>query len=163
MRHANLLLFCVCIATLSACVKAGKEVAEELGIIPSGCGADGARVQATVDGASFCADGQIVAVSDGTSANVSGIGLLGNTLTMQLDTLAPGTYAISEAENAILYLATGTPYVSMGDSAGALTIIAHDETAHTLKASFEATLRNEMSGAAKPVYASVEVTYTVAD
>lgn len=163
MRHTNLLLFCVSLATLTACAKAGKEVAEELGIIPSTCGADGARVQATVDGASFCADGQIVAVADGTSANVSGIGLLGNTLTLQLDTLAVGAYTISEAQNAMLYLATGTPYATMGDSAGVLTITAHDQAAHTLKASFQATLRNEMSGATKPVSGSVDVTYTIAD
>lgn len=163
MRHTNLLLFSVSIVTLTACAKAGKEVAEELGLIPSTCGADGARVQATVDGSSFCADGQIVAVSDGESANVSGIGLLGNTLTMQVDTLAPGTYTIGEAENAMLYLATGTPYATMGDSAGRLTIEAHDETAHTLKVSFQATLRNEMSGSSKPVSGSADVIYTIPD
>ncbi len=160
MRHINLLLLSVSIITLTACAKAGKEVAEELGIIPSTCGADGARVQAQVDGSSFCGDAQVVAVSDGISATVSGITLLGNTLSIQLDTLAPGTYTISEAENAVLYMAIGTPYTSMGDSAGSVTISSHDAAAHSLKATFAATVRNEMSGSTKAISGSVDVTYT---
>ena len=78
MRHSKLLLFVIPMVLLFSCVKAGKEVAEELGIVPSTCGSDGARVQVDVDGSAFCADAHITAVSDGTSAIVTGVGILGN-------------------------------------------------------------------------------------
>ena len=163
MRHMNIILLIATIATLTACAKAGKEVAEELGIVPSSCGSDGARVQATIDGDSFCADGHIMAVSDGTSANISGIGLLGSTITVQLDTLAEGTYVINEAENAVLFMALGTPYVSMADQPGTLTISSHSATDHRLKAAFEATVRNEMSGNTKVVVGTVDVAYSITE
>ncbi|MBL7953075.1 MAG: hypothetical protein JNM62_15305 [Flavobacteriales bacterium] len=161
MRHINILLLIVSIITLSACAKAGQEVAEELGIIPSTCGSDGARVQAEVDGSSFCGDAQIIAMSDGHSATVSGIALLGNTLSLQLDTLGVGTYTISEADNAVLYLSGGTPYTTDSDSAGSVIITGHDGAAHRLKATFQARVRNEMSGSSKAISGSLDVTYSV--
>ncbi|HRH68027.1 MAG TPA: hypothetical protein PLB89_00835 [Flavobacteriales bacterium] len=163
MRHTNLLLLLMTIATLSACVKAGKEVAEELGIVPSSCGTDGARIEAQVDDASFCADGQIVALSDGHTATITGLGLLGSSLSLELDTLEAGTYPINEARNAIMYMSLGTPYTSMADQPGTLTISGHDVEGHRLKAHFEATLRNEMSGGTKAISGSVDVTYTIGE
>lgn len=160
MRHTNLLLLFVSIATLTACMKAGKEVAEELGLVPSTCGADGARVQAEVDGASFCADASILAVGNGTSATITGIGLLGNTFTLQLDSLATGSHTISEGSNGMLFMATGTAYVSTGDSAGWLVIDMHDAATQRLKAHFQATVFNEMNGGTKAVSGSVDVKYT---
>ncbi|MBX2972505.1 MAG: hypothetical protein KF797_05340 [Flavobacteriales bacterium] len=160
MRHINLILLCTSLVTLAACAKAGKKVAEELGLVPSTCGTDGARVQAEVDGASFCADASITAMSDGTSASITGIGLLGNTFSVQIDQLAVGTRTVSEATNAILFMSAGTPYVVVGDSAGWIAIDHHDATARRLKARFQATVHNEASGRTKPVSGSVDVTYT---
>jgi len=163
MRYTNLLVFLVSAITLVACAKAGKEVAEEVGLIPRTCGADGARVQATVGGSSFCADGQIVAITDGTSANVSGVGLLGNTLAIQIDTLAVGTFPISEAENAMLFMATGTPYVGIAGQPGTLTITAFNAETRQIKASFETVLRNEMDGSEKAVAGTLDVTCTLTE
>jgi hypothetical protein len=161
MRHTAPLSILVILLTLSACAKAGKEVAEELGIVPTTCGTDGARMEATVGDGSFCADGQIIAVSDGSTAMVTGIGLLGNTLSLQLDTLDPGTYPITEAQNAILFMSLGTPYVTTGDLPGTLAIEAHDPVVRRIKATFNVNLRNEMSGAARPVSGSIDVTYSI--
>lgn len=163
MRHINLLLLSTSLFTLVACAKAGKKVAEELGLVPSTCGSDGARVQAEIDGASFCADANITAMSDGTSASITGIGLLGNTFSVQLDSLAVGTRTVSEATNSILFMQAGTPYVVIGDSAGWLAIDHHDAAARRLKARFQATVFNEMNGRSKPLSGSVDVTYTVTE
>lgn len=163
MRHSNLLILLVSIITLTACAKAGKEVAEELGLVPSTCGTDGARIQATIGSDTFCADAQIIAISDGTSANVSGVGLLGTTLTLQVDSIAEGTFAVSEAENAVLFMSLGTPYVSMADQAGTLTVTGLDTVARRLKADLEVTVRNEMNGATKNISASIDVTYTLSE
>ncbi|MBL7945150.1 MAG: hypothetical protein JNN32_03735 [Flavobacteriales bacterium] len=163
MRHTNLLILIVSIATLSACAKAGKEVAEELGLAPASCGTDGARVEVDFDGSSFCADGSIVAVSDGTSASITGIGLLGNTFSAQVDSIALGQHTVSEASNALLFMSTGTPYVSVGDSAGWLAIDEHDAANRRLKVRFQAVVFNEMNGQTKPISGSVDVTYTTAE
>ncbi|MGV3637973.1 MAG: hypothetical protein ACO1NQ_10055 [Flavobacteriales bacterium] len=163
MRHNNLLILLVSIATLSACAKAGKEVAEELGLAPSTCGTDGARIQVDIDGSSFCADGSIVAISDGTSATITGVGLLGNTFSAQVDSVAVGTHTISEASNALLFMSTGTPYVPVGDSAGWLAIDEHDAASRRLKLRFQATVFNEMNGQSKPITGSCDVTYDTAE
>lgn len=160
MRHTELLLLVVAITALSACAKAGKEVAEELGLAPATCGADGARVQVDIDGSSFCADGSIVAISDGTTASITGIGLLGNTFSAQVDSIALGDHTISEASNALLFLNTGTPYVTVGDSAGWMAIDEHDAQDRRLKLRFQAVVFNEMNGQTKPISGSVDVTYT---
>jgi hypothetical protein len=163
MRNINVLLVLVSLISLVACAKAGKEVAEELGIIPSSCGSDGARIQATVNGNDFCADGQIIAVSDGVSVMITGIGLLGNTLSLQIDSIAEGTFPVTEAENAVLYMTVGSPYSSMPDHPGTITITGHDETTHRIKADLAVTVRNEMNGATKGITASVDVTYSTSD
>ena len=160
MRSTTTVVALLALALFTGCVKAGKEVAEEIGIIPSTCGTDGARLEAEVDGASFCADGQVVAVGDGSTANVTGLALLGSTITLQLDTLALGSFNIDEANNAILYMSLGTPYVSMGEAAGTLTITHCDGAARHVKGEFTATVRNEMSGAQKNLSGSFDVVYS---
>lgn len=163
MRYTNALLLLVASFTLFACAKAGKEVAEELGIVPSTCGTDGARVQATVGSDAFCADGQIVAVGDGNTALVTGIGLLGNTLSIQLDTLVAGSYPINDASNAVLFFSVGTTYTSTSSEPGTLVISAHDPATRRLKATVNVHVRNEMNGQSKAVEASLDVTYTTSD
>lgn len=163
MRHINLVLTATIIVSLAACVKAGKKVAEEVGLVPSTCGSDGARVQADVDGSGFCADASIMAVTDGSSASITGVGLLGNTFSLQLDTLGLGTHTISEASNALMFMSTGTPYVVVGDSAGWVRIEQYNAAARTLKANFNARVRNEMNGQEKSISGSVDVTCTVTE
>ncbi|HRF82017.1 MAG TPA: hypothetical protein PL070_18225 [Flavobacteriales bacterium] len=162
MRHINLIITATVIVSLAACVKAGKEVAEEIGLVPSTCGSDGARVQAEVDGSGFCADASIMAVTDGSSASITGVGLLGNTFSLQLDTLGLGTHTISAASNALMFMSTGTPYVVVGDSAGWVRIEQYETSSRRLKAQFNARVRNEMNGQEKSIIGSVDVTCSVA-
>ncbi|HPF89170.1 MAG: hypothetical protein H6590_01460 [Flavobacteriales bacterium] len=160
MRYPTLLPIVLPIVLMCSCTKAGKEVAEELGIVPSTCGSDGARVQVEVDGSSFCADAHISAIADGTSAMVTGVGILGSTFSIQLDTLGVGTHTISEASNAVMYANAGTPFVSVGDEAGTVTIEQYDPATGRLKAHFHATVFNEMNGNSKSLNGAVDVTCT---
>lgn len=143
---------------LTSCIKAGKEVAEEIGIVPETCGTDGARVRLDLDGASFCADANITAFTDGTSASVTGVSMLGNTFSIQVDSIAVGTHTISEAANSTLFLSTGTAYVSVGDSAGWLTIDGYDAATRRLRAHFQARVQNEANGQSRTLSGSVDVT-----
>ncbi len=89
--HKSLpLAFLVVAMSLVSCAKDVQEVAQEVGLIPSGCGSDGARLQATIGETSYCAGAQILATGDGSSAIITGIDFAGNTLVLQLDSLSTG-------------------------------------------------------------------------
>jgi len=158
MRPIPFFLFGISILALTSCAKVGKEVAEEIGLIPESCGSDGARIQLDIAGTAFCANANITAISDGTSASITGVSLLGNTFSIQVDSIASGTQRISEASNAVLFMSAGTPYVSVGDSAGWLTIDGYDASTHRLTAQFQARVFNEMNGQSKTIGGSVDVT-----
>lgn len=143
------------------CVKETQEMAQEVGLLPSSCGTDGARLQATVDGSSYCATAQVIATGGNGSAMVSGLDLTGSAIVLQFDDLAVGTHAITAAENGVMYMSMGSTYVVGPDQTGSLTITEHNPDTHRLKATFEATVMNTASGLLKNVSGSVDVIYTL--
>ncbi|MEO8591012.1 MAG: hypothetical protein ABI432_16660, partial [Flavobacteriales bacterium] len=146
---------------LAACVKDQEDVAQAAGITPSTCGIAGTRLQATVDGASYCANAQVIATSDGSTAMVTGVDLLGSSIILQLDTLAIGAFPMNEMENSALYMHTGTAFVMDPAHPGTLTITEHDTTTHSLKAAFEVILLNDLNGSTRVLNGDFDVTYTV--
>jgi len=146
--------------SLSSCAKDSVDVAQDLGLLPNTCGSDGARVQASIDGASYCASAQIIATGDGTSVIVTGVDLTGGTLVLQLDTLAVGDHAMTEAANSVLYMRTGTTYTIPSGGQGTLSIQIHDAQTRRLKATFTAPVFNELNGLTKQLQGEVDVTYS---
>ncbi|MBK8498295.1 MAG: hypothetical protein IPL52_05645 [Flavobacteriales bacterium] len=145
----------------ASCAKDTQEVAQDTGILPATCGSNGARVQASIDGSPYCSNAQVIATGDEGTVIVTGVDLLGSTLIVQADSLAIGAQPITDANNGLLYMQSGTPYVMMAGDPGTLTITAVDTIAHVLQASFSANLHNEMSGATRNVQGNVDVVYTV--
>lgn len=160
MRITSTLGMLVLALSFSSCAKETLDVAQDIGLVPSGCGTDGARFQASVDGSSYCASAQIIATGDDSSVIVTGIDLVGSTLVLQLDTLAVGDHAMNEASNGVLYMQAGTSYTIAPTASGVLSISAHDPATRTLKASFDVPVLNEMSGVTKQVQGEVDVTYS---
>lgn len=160
MNTLPLLAIALLTAGLVSCAKDTEDLAQSAGILPSTCGSDGARVQATVDGNSYCGNAQVLATGDEGTVIVTGVDLLGNTLIIQADSLVVGTQAITEATNGVMYMHSGTPYVVQQGQPGTLHITQVDTVAHILKADFDVLLRNEMSGASHAVQGSLDVVYT---
>ena len=156
-----LLISTVLLGCLAACVKDTEDLAQDLGVLPNGCGTDGARFQATVNGDSYCASAQVIATGEGFSVTVTGVDLTGNTLILQADSIAVGQQEMTEAGNGLLYMESGTTYVMLPGNTGTLTITEADTTAHILKATFDAILHNDASGDARHLAASLDVVYTV--
>ncbi len=154
---------CLLVALLVSCTKNAKEVAEELLPIPSGCGQDGARVQATLEGSSFCANAQVLAVSDGASLMITGLSMLGTSLMLQVDSIAVGSQPIGAGGNDMLLLQTGTAYVPAPGQPGTLVVTLADTTAHRFTASYDITLRNEDNASTRQVQGTVDVTWTDGD
>ncbi len=145
---------------LTSCMKDQQEVAQEVGLLPSGCGADGARLEASVDGNGYCADMQLIATGSEGSVIVTGVDLAGNTLVIQFDELAVGEHAITEIGNGVLYMQLGLAYIVAPGTAGTLHITSHDTEAHRLMASFDVSLFNETNGVTRVVSGELDVIYT---
>jgi len=160
MRINSTIGLLVLALSFSSCAKETMDVAQDIGLLPSGCGTDGARFQASVAGSDYCASAQLLATGDGSSVIVTGIDLAGSTLILQLDTLGVGNHAMNEANNGVLYMQAGTTYTIAPNVSGVLTISAHDPATRTLKASFNVPVYNEMNGVSKQVQGDVEVTYS---
>lgn len=160
-RHIALLV--TVLALLTSCMKDSDRLPQQAGSLPATCGSAGARLQATVNGGSYCASGQVTAVGDGHSVVVTGLSLSGATLIVQVDSLALGTQAITEASNDLLFMENGNTYVMLPGQTGSITITAVDTTARVLKASFSATLGNEMSGVNRAIQGDLDVIWTHAE
>ena len=145
---------------LAGCAKETQELAQEVGLLPSTCGSDGARLQATVDGSSYCANAQVIATGGDGSAFVTGFDLTGSSIILQFDTLGVGTHAITEAANAVVYMQAGASFVVGPDQGGTLTITEHNPDTHRLKATFQTSLFNAMNGQTRTVEGNVDVIYT---
>jgi hypothetical protein len=145
---------------LVSCAKDVQEIAQDVGLIPDGCGSAGARLQATVGDIDYCANAQVLATGDGASVIVTGLDLAGGTLVLQLDTLAVGTHPITEATNGILFMHMGTTYTVAPGVSGDLVIASFDPVARKLSASFDTPLTNAVNGEVVQVVGQVEVTYS---
>jgi hypothetical protein len=163
MHVSKLRLFALSAAAvlLTSCAKEALEAAQEQGVASSSCGQPGARLQASFSGGAYCASGNITAIGDSASVIVTGFDLMGRTLMIQFDSLAPGTQSITAAHNGILFMSTGNSYTIHPQHPGTLTITAFDAANRRLKASFSAQLMNEMSGHSLNAQGEVDVTYTV--
>lgn len=158
--HSYQLAFLVVALVATACTKDSEDLAQDTGILPSTCGSPGARLQATVAGDAYCANGQVVATGDGLSVIVTGVSVSGSTLVLQVDSVGVGTQFITEASNGLLFMESGSSYVVLPGQVGSITITQADSSARVLKASFAANLGNEMSGQSIAVQGEVDVTWT---
>ncbi len=150
----------VLLATLGSCAKEAQDIASDVLPTPTNCGQAGTRIEATMDGSSFCANAQVLAVGDGSSLMITGVSLLGNSLVLQVDSLGIGAQAISEAENSMLLVQAGSSFVSTGAHPGTLNITLLDTVAHRFTAGFEVSLHNEVNGSARHVQGTADVTWT---
>jgi hypothetical protein len=148
------------LAGMTSCAKEAQDIASDVLPTPSTCGQAGTRVEATLDGASFCANAQVLAVGDGSSLMITGVSLLGNSLVLQIDSLGLGTQAISDADNPMLLMQAGSSFVSTATYPGTLHITLVDTAAHRFTATFDVTLRNEENGSARHVQGTADVTWT---
>ncbi|HRH36756.1 MAG TPA: hypothetical protein PK760_00330 [Flavobacteriales bacterium] len=148
-------------STFIACVKETEKAAQDTGILPTTCGSDGHRLQATIDGVNYCGNAQVIATGDSTTVIATGVDLLGNTIVVQADSLVVGEQAINMTSNGVLLIQSGSTYNVTPDHPGTLTISQIDTSAHVFKASFDVMLHCELSGVNRHVVGNCDVVYTV--
>ena len=163
MRLNNTLSFCAMSALLllTGCAKESLDVAQDVGLLPSTCGSDGARLQVTTGDGVFCASAQILAVGDESSVTISGFDLTGTSIVLQVDSLAAGRQPMTEAQNGLLYMRSGVSYTNGPATQGTLTIESHDAATRRLKGSFQSEVINVQNGTEQNVQGQFDVTYTI--
>ena len=112
------------------------------------------------DGNSYCANANIIA-GYAIGLTLNGINLNGVSFTMELDSIEPGTYNISQDENNIVYTdQLGFAWTSVDSNAGSIIITSHDSVSNKIRATFNALLISPITGATKQISnGQISVTY----
>lgn len=160
MRHnthfASLALACILFAS---CGKDKDDIPTPLGGGSTECGTSGARLQATFDGASWCANASLfAALAD--ILTVNGITSMGSTLTMELDSLGVGTYAMSAESNRLLFTTNlGLAYNTTDEQPATLNITSHNVATRRVQGNFSGNLSAVLGGADKAISGSFDLFY----
>jgi hypothetical protein len=159
MKFTTTLLLAAVIIPITACKKEKDEPAAPAPAAAQ-CGIPGARLQATFDGAAWCPNVSLFADLGAGVMTINGMTMMGSTLTLELDSLSPGTYEMKEFTNSILFTTTlAAAYRSTDEAPASLVITAHDTGAKRIQGSFSGQLYSDLSGASKPVTGSFDMTY----
>ena len=112
------------------------------------------------NGSSYCANANIIA-GYAIGLTLNGITLSGVSFTMELDSVAPGTYNISQDENNIVYTdQLGLSWLSMDSNAGSIIVTSHDTVSNKIRATFNALLKSPITGQTKQITnGQISVTY----
>lgn len=129
---------------LTACVKPEDPTDVQL---PGTCGGEGHRIELSVNGSSWCANASVQAiVSPEGEAIISGIAVSGQFFSLQIDSIAEGSFPINEGANTALWTEEGETYMSVPSDPGALTITDYDADEHHVKGEVSVTLHDPESG-----------------
>ncbi|MBL7953074.1 MAG: hypothetical protein JNM62_15300 [Flavobacteriales bacterium] len=124
------------------------------------CGIAGARLQASFAGESFCANASLFGDLGADVITINGISTAGMTLTLELDSLEVGTYAMTTDVNHALYTTgMGLAYESSDATPATLTIDSHDTGSNRIRGSVMGPLTEPLGGTSATITASFDITY----
>lgn len=155
-RLQQILLVITLIPLLWGCKKDGDEE-QSLAV---GCSLPTGSLKWTADGASQCANVSLFA-DHALIMTVNGITVTGATMTMELDSVQPGTYAVKELTNSMIYTdQLGMAFLSTDTAPGTVTITKNDTVANWLEATFTVSLKNPLGVSKTITEGMLQVDYT---
>lgn len=90
---------------------------------------------------------------------INGLNGNGSSLTLELDSVMPGTYQITEDVNHMIYL-NGDGWESTNDNPGTLVITSNNTSTNQIKGTFTVTLRSPLSGNLSVTEGKFDLFYT---
>lgn len=152
----KLLSLLISLTLLSSCTE---KVTDELPFLDE-CQLVNGSIKWDFDGTSYCANANIIAGYAG-GLTLNGLTLTGVSLTMELDSIEPGTYNVSQAQNIIVYTdQLGLAWTSTDSNAGSIIISSHDSVSNKVRATFIGSLRSPITGEIKQISnGQISVTY----
>jgi hypothetical protein len=145
------------VVVLSACQKEDDPLSA---VTNDTCGQDGARMEATIGGGSFCANASLIAQANDGTLMITGVSLTEGSLVISIDSMAVGTQALTEASNGALYTSIGGSYTVAQNDPGTITISFLDAAAHRAKGTCSVPLHLNGEGQVKQLEATFDVTWT---
>jgi hypothetical protein len=144
------------LALLSSC---SEKVTDEVPFLDE-CQMVNGSIKWEFDGSSYCANANIIA-GYAIGLTLNGITMTGVSFTMELDSIEPGTYNISQDENNIIYTdQLGLAWTSMDSNAGSIIITSHDSVSNKIRATFNGLLKSPITGQTKQISnGQISVTY----
>lgn len=124
------------------------------------CGIAGASLRSTFGSESFCANASLFGDLAGDVLTVNGISQTGITLTLELDSLEPGSYDMGTDVNHVLYTSgLGMGYESADAMPATLVIDSHDMGSNRIRGSVSGPLSEPLGGTSQHINASFDITY----
>ena len=160
LMQIRTLLACLLLSALTI-ISCKKDDEEDPAPAPvNTCGITGMRLQGTIGSESFCANASlfadlaIVLTSNGISQN-------GATLTMELDSVDTGSYAMGADANCLLFTdQLGLAWNTIDGSGTMVVISSHDTGANRIQGTVTGDLTSPIGGGTRTISASFDLTYT---
>lgn len=128
---------------------------------PVVCGIDGARLQATFAGESFCANASLFGDLGADMITINGITTGGSTFTLELDSLEVGSYTMgADANHAVYTTGLGMGYETTNATPATLTIASHDTGTNRIRGSVSGPFTEPLGGSSSSMVANFDITYT---
>lgn len=129
------------------------------GIITDNCILPNGHLKWTSGGKQTCANASLFG-DQGLVMTINGISLTGETFTMELDNVTPGTYSMTTDSNHILHTdQLGMAWESTNGNPATLVILSNNTSTNVLEANFSGTLKSPLglnktisSGSLKVIY-----------
>ena len=129
-------------------------------VLTDNCELPNGHLNWTSGGTQTCANASLFG-DQGSAMTINGIALTGETFTMELDNVMPGTYAMTTDSNHILHTdQLGMAWESTNGNPATLVILSNNTSTNVLEANFSGTLKNPL-GLNKTINSgTVKITYT---
>ncbi len=150
--------FLLSLLFLSSCGEDSPE--NPLNNISDNCSLPNGHLKWTVEGNDYCANASLFA-DHALVMTMNGITLTGITITLELDSILPGTYPMKADINSILFTdQLGMAWQTTDDNPGTLQITSNNTSTNLLQASFSATLRNPLGLSKSLSQGTIKIHYT---
>lgn len=129
-------------------------------IITDNCILPNGHLKWTSGGNQTCANASLFG-DQGLIMTINGISLTGETFTMELDNVTPGTYAMTTDTNHVLHTdQLGMAWESTNSNPATLIILSNNTSTNVLEANFSGTLKSPL-GLNKTINSgTLKITYT---
>lgn len=152
------IIFVTFISLMFAGCEEDKEILP--GIITDNCILPNGHLKWTSGGIQKCANASLFG-DQGLVMTVNGISLTGESFTLELDNVAPGTYAMTTDSNHILHTdQLGMAWESTNGNPATLVILSNNTSTNVLEANFSGTLKNPLGLNKTISNGSLKITYT---
>ncbi|MFN8153459.1 MAG: DUF6252 family protein [Bacteroidia bacterium] len=129
--------------------------------VTDGCSLPNGHLKWTTQGTQYCANATLFG-DQAIEMTINGITQSGISMTLELDSVDPGTYTMNDNINHLLFTDQfAFDWQSSDDAPGTLVITKNDKTANLIEGSFSVNAKNALTGTMRQISnGSFRINYT---